>query len=216
MFWLELLLFCPDFNWTELIVFIVSGMICLFGFRRKAILIARWCFSSCWAVSYTEPKAFQFLVLSCQWAGLGVQGAGRGQNQGSWPNLAKGIFHSTWHHGGKNYKTEGSWLGGVLLLGNCLGIGQQVVSICFVHHLFCNYIYTCILYFSVLVNCFISTYKFNLYFWFFSPSHWGGGDEWKAVWCSSVCWVKSHFCIKIFSSFKRLISGSHSCTSCYF
>lgn len=41
----------------------------------------------------------------------------------------------------KKRKTVGSWLGEQPLLGDWLGISRQVVSNCFVHHLFGTYIH---------------------------------------------------------------------------
>lgn len=47
--------------------------------------------------AYTESRTLQLLVPPASGQAWGAQGAGRGQNQGSWPSLAKGIFRATWH-----------------------------------------------------------------------------------------------------------------------
>lgn len=45
---------CPDFNWTELIFFIVSGMMLCFVFRRETMLITQRC----------DARTFRFLSFS--------------------------------------------------------------------------------------------------------------------------------------------------------
>lgn len=134
----EIMTRCPDFSWDRVdFVFAVSGMMLCVGFRRKAILLTRECFSCCWAAlsGAKNPSVSQLLALSCQWRELRGH---RGQNQDGWPKLAKGPCYPVWHHAEeKNDLRNGRELFGLLLRRACLGIGQQVVSSCTVHCLFC-------------------------------------------------------------------------------
>ena len=71
-------------------------------------------------------------------AAAGAQGAGWGQNQDSWATLARGIFHTIWHHAKTNKQTKNNnlqrkkqtWkLWGVGLVGcSCLGTGWTSVG----------------------------------------------------------------------------------------
>jgi len=116
-----------------------------------------------------------------------AHGSGRGQNQGSWPKVAKGIFHIIWHH------TE-FFKKGMELKPTAAQVCHQVVSNCMVHHLFCihiSYYYRYYNYFN-----FLFLFCPSRYFWsqlmssillFFipilSPIPPGGESEWMAVWC---------------------------------
>lgn len=75
---------------AELIFLTVDAMMLCFGLRRKTVLITHRCLS-CWLcaallinniTAYSVPAA----------RGWGAQGAERGQNQNSWPELAQVLF----------------------------------------------------------------------------------------------------------------------------
>ena len=75
---------CPGLAGIELICFLVASMMLCYGFRMRIMLITHWCFILCWAV-LAEWRMFQFLLVLRQREGWSAQGAGREQNQGSWP-----------------------------------------------------------------------------------------------------------------------------------
>ena len=133
---------------TELIFFIVSGMMLRFGFRRKTMLIKHQCFRCCWAVLYRakDISVLQLLILSSQRGAGGTQGTGKIQNQDSWAKLAKGIcipYDIMW----KNIELKGVVLGGddaQVLVGHWLAGGEQ--SLCAppvwcIHYIFIYNIY---------------------------------------------------------------------------
>lgn len=123
--------------------FIVSVMMLCFGLRRKTVLVIHHYFSCCWAVLYKAKDILvsQLSIFSCQQRGWRGQGSGKGQKLGSCPKLTMGIFHLVWHHARKTWKTERSWLGGQVLLGNGLGISWWVVSNCLC---ITSFVYVCI------------------------------------------------------------------------
>ena len=75
--------------------FIVSSMILYFGFGWKTMLITQQRFSCCWTELYRakdiSTPCTTLPARGAEWA----QGAGRGQKQDSWPQLAKGMFRTT-------------------------------------------------------------------------------------------------------------------------
>lgn len=78
-----------------------------------------------------------------------------------------------------------------------LGISQQVLSNCIVHHL---YMYILLLAVFLFLFCPILSLSqpFYLPFFFFfhysPPSHWKGREnEWMAAWCWADCQVKQHW-----------------------
>ena len=68
---------------VELTLFLVAGTVLCFGF---SVLLSS---------AYLKDFFFQFPML-CQQAG--VQEAGREHSRGSWPELAKGVFHTIERH----------------------------------------------------------------------------------------------------------------------
>lgn len=64
----------------ELIFFIVSGMMLCFGFWRKTMLIAHWCFRCRWAVLYRNKDTSVSCTSTKVWGTEWAQGAGRGRN----------------------------------------------------------------------------------------------------------------------------------------
>ena len=118
--------------------------------------------------------------------------AGRGHSQDSWPKLAKGIFHTIWHHA--QYINWGE------LAEKWLGIGRQVVSNCIVHHLFCiffyhYYYYYYYYYYFPFLFCPIKLSlsqptNSTVFFPILSPIPLGGSEQ-MAVWCLAACWVKA-------------------------
>lgn len=64
----------------ELVFFIVSGMMLCFGFWRKTMLIAHWCFRCRWAVLYRNKDASVSCTAMTVWGTEWAQGAGRGRN----------------------------------------------------------------------------------------------------------------------------------------
>ena len=126
---------------TELIFFMVSGMMLYFGLRRKTMLIKHQWFSYCWEVLYIAKaiSVSQLLILPGQQGVRGAQGVGRWQNQDSWHKLAKGTFHTIWHH---EKKTEGSWTWGQMLewemletAGHCLVGDERLLGASLVLHI---------------------------------------------------------------------------------
>ena len=100
-----------------------------------------------------------FFILSCQQGVWGAQGAGRGQNQESWPILAKGIFHTTWHHVEKLEKQQGSGQ----VDSCCLGMAGHHSVDCkqsLVHHLLSNVYMLCIYKYMVYICIIIITIIF--------------------------------------------------------
>lgn len=127
-----------------------------FGFRRKPVLIALWCFSCCWAELQSQGRfSSSYHTIFPVWS-QGAQGAARGQGQDSWPKVAKGMFYIVWHHAKKILKNCGELAEGQPLLRDWLGIHQQVGSNCIMHHLFVSIIVTVIVLiffsFAALVN----------------------------------------------------------------
>lgn len=162
---------------TKLFFFRVSGMMLSFGVSRKTLLITHWCFT-CWTVLYRAEDVSVLLASCTILLARRLQGtrAGMGQNQDKWPELAKGIIHTIWHHVKKTVKLSriGQGQGSTVTVWVWLGIGWQVVS---------NSL--CITWF---VSCFFclsqqslsqptrSTLVFVAFFFFFPrffpPSHW--------------------------------------------
>lgn len=127
--------------------------------------------------AYTKPKAFQLLILLCQWAGWGVGGKGAGRRQpGQLIQTGQKGEASCWTH-------------------HCSGMGvgvfQWVVSGCSTHHLFCTMTTVTIFCFPGLLNCLHlnpQTFTFSPHF---SPqSHSHGKVKEKTIWCWAAGWVK--------------------------
>ena len=110
---------------VEVIFFLVVGTVLWFGFSMRIMLITHWCFSW-WVVLSRNQGPFKFPML-CQWAG--AQEPGREQSQDSWPELAKGIFHTMESHA--QYINQGNLTGaGQWLLGDCLvSIGHRTLAL---------------------------------------------------------------------------------------
>ena len=103
----------PEFKWTstiaettilvmvlagiEIIFFTVAGIVLCFGFSMRIMLITHRCFSCCWAVFTLNQGLSSSHALPAEKVG-DAQEAGKGHSQDSWPKLAKGIFHTIWHH----------------------------------------------------------------------------------------------------------------------
>ena len=75
--------------------FLVAGAVLPFGFGVRTMLMAHWCFC-CWLFILSQGL-FSFLGPASERAG-GARETGRGHSQDRWPKLAKGIFHTIWHH----------------------------------------------------------------------------------------------------------------------
>ena len=70
-------------------------MLPCFGFRRKIMLIIHLCFSCCWAVLTLSQGLFSFSCCPASEDSGGAQGAGRGQNQDSWPSVQRNVpYHA--------------------------------------------------------------------------------------------------------------------------
>ena len=137
--------------------------------------------------AYPKLRTFQFPML-CQQAG--VQEAGREQSWGSWPELAKGIFHTMEHHA--QYINRGELARRCrLLLGHWSAGGEQLhrasldfswvlflfFFFCYIpFHYYYHYYYyisvllLLVLYFTLVIKLFLSQFT---RFTFFpnSPSH---------------------------------------------
>jgi len=106
------------------------------------------------SVVMRQSKIF---LAGSHWLGLpGAREAGRGHSWDSWPQLAKGIFHTICH---AQYTSWGSWPGSS---NCCLGTGWVSFirwwATAFVHHLFCIHIIVTIIIiiissFALLLNC---------------------------------------------------------------
>lgn len=118
---------------TELISFMVSGMMPCCGFRRKTMWVTVM-FSCCWAVLRRAKDVSACPALPVK--GLRAPGAGRGWNQDSCPKLATEIFCTTWHCM-KNCKTERKLVGRSEDCWACLAGDEQLL----VHYLFCKHMY---------------------------------------------------------------------------
>lgn len=85
------------------------------------------------------------LTLLCQGEAGGAQETQRAQSWFSWAQLSQGIFQSMWCHFNQwNWEDLIRWQ---ILLRDWLGLSQQVMSNCIMHHLFyiffhCYYIFT--------------------------------------------------------------------------
>lgn len=79
----------------ELFFFIIPGMVLWFWYRRKIILITHWCFNF-----HREVLTLSQELLSISYCPASEETVhkklGKGQNQESWPKLAKEMFHTIW------------------------------------------------------------------------------------------------------------------------
>lgn len=87
-----------SFGWWNRNLFIYQpvSMVLCFRFGTKTLLITHQCFSPCWAVLAHSQRLFSFLCCPASKEAGGAQGPGIEQG---WPQLTKGMPHSTWHHG---------------------------------------------------------------------------------------------------------------------
>lgn len=136
------------------------------------MVITHLCFSCCRAVLTLSQWLFSFSHCPASKEAGGAQEDQRGQNQDSWPKLAKGISH-TWGHGAACSAIKwwnGGWLGS-------LGISQRVVSSCTVNHLFCISLYHNYYYDFPFYQCFLFVCFGLVWFLILSPIQmWGGGQ----------------------------------------
>ena len=79
--------------------FLVAGAVLCFGSDVRTMLIAHWWFWLLLGDVYTKSRTFQFLG-PCQQRAGGTREIGRGHSQDRWPELAKEVFHTIWHHAG--------------------------------------------------------------------------------------------------------------------
>lgn len=135
----------------------------------RIILITHWCCSHCWVVLTPSKELFSFSPH--QWGGLGWT-IWEGIQPGQLTNWPKEYSHTSWHHAEKKLGR-----GSGLLLGDWVGINQQVVSNYNNHHLFVypSSVVTILPSFSGPIHCLYLNPGVLPSFQFSSPSHWCGG-----------------------------------------
>ena len=84
-------------------------MVLCSGFTTRITLITCWCFNCCRAVLTLSQGLLSFSHCPASEEAGGSPGAGRGQNQESWPKLAQGMSHTMWCHAEQLYGVLG-WL----------------------------------------------------------------------------------------------------------
>ena len=124
-----------------------------------------------------------------------AQGAGREHSEDSWLKLAKGIFHTVWHHAEGVLKAVGVCLWLFCCLGSELGISPEVVTkrLCITYYIH-SHIYSHNYYCFLLLHLSIQFYldPWVLHFFPDSLTHptGKGGSERATVWCWATCCVK--------------------------
>lgn len=147
----------------------------VFGLRMRIMLTSVF---SCYKAELTLSKGlFSFSFRPASEEAGGAAGAVRGQNQDSWPKLAKGIFHHmvlSW-----TIKLEG------LLLVGWLGTGGEQLRCASRAFSILLSLWLLLLFsFPVLLNCFyLNPRVFNP----FLPIPVQRGGEQKAVWWLATC-----------------------------
>ena len=119
---------CPGFSWDTVDFLPSSWCDPVLWLYKKGSVHKQWCCSCCWAVLYrAKDVSASHITLPSRMLGK-AQVAERGQNQDNWPKLARGTFHTMWHHAELlNWRR----LAGVLLqLWNWQGVSQHMVSNC--------------------------------------------------------------------------------------
>ena len=174
----------------ELILFLVAGAVLCCGLGVRIMLITHWWFSCGWVMFILSQGLFSGPAR--ERAG-GAQETGRGHSQDSWPESAKGTFHTIEHHA--EY----------IMLGDWLGIGQCMVGSCIVHHLgwfslpfgFCPFPllspfhYNCYYYYFILFQLLNCSYlsPWILPFSQFSSPSLCGRTEWVSSFTVLSCWL---------------------------
>jgi len=122
---------------TELVFFLVADVVLCCGLRMRILLLTHWCFSCGWAVLHRANISASFAALPAEGAGA-ASGAGRGKNWDSWPELANGIFHTTWLFSAIKLGSAGwrgycsSWTAWALVSWHCVLLDFYSFLCCYV------------------------------------------------------------------------------------
>ena len=153
------------------------------------MLITHWCFSCCWAVLTLSQGFFSFSYYSASEEAGWTQQARRGHSQDSWPQLAKGIFHTMWHHAQYiNWgELAGQHCGSRIGWVSASGWWAIVLCVtCFVYSSSSSSIFPSS---SVVLNClYLNPWVLGFFCRFSPPSHWVEGSDWVAAWCLIAGW----------------------------
>ena len=193
---------------TELKFFIVACVGLCFGF-----VMTQGSFSCCWAV-LTQHQGPLFLTQPCQWVGWGCTRSWEGTHleQLSLTDQRGVPYHMTSCSPIKlRVRDVGEGWPGLLLHGDWLGIGQLVVSNCFLlcYLFFFWDIFFPLLFFSPftlkkLLNwLYLNPWVFALLpFWFSPPFRWVGG--WASSWLPAEAYqYQNHLSIYFFKHIEK-------------
>jgi len=126
---------CPGFSWRRVHFLLSSWSSAVFWIQDETDVDNILMFQLLLSSAYAKSGPCQLLLRPCQRGGWGAQAAGRGHSPASRPRLARGIFRTVRCHG--ELIRWGELAGGQWPLPeDWLGVGQQVVSDCNVHHLY--------------------------------------------------------------------------------
>ena len=125
-----------------MIFFILSDMMLCFGSRRKIVLITHQCFQLLLSSAVQSQRCFSFSASCTALLARRLRDTRSIEVIGPGTKWVRDIpYHMTSREETIKLKRFG-WGREQPLLGGWLGIGQQMVSNCIVHHFFNKYIYT--------------------------------------------------------------------------